>query len=76
MFGDEDIMAITNAGIVIRTHLNEFKITGRNTQGVKLINLEDKQKVSSITIVPYEDDSLDEEFVEEEENQIEEKTEE
>ena len=75
VFGDEDIMAITNAGIVIRTHLNEFKITGRNTQGVKLINLEDKQKVSSITIVPYEDDSLDEEFVEEE-NQIEEKTEE
>ena len=60
VFGDEDIMAITNAGIVIRTHLNEFKITGRNTQGVKLINLEDRQKVSSITIVPFEEDSLEE----------------
>ena len=50
-------MAITNAGIIIRTHLNEFRITGRNTQGVRLINLEDKQKVSSITIVPYEEDA-------------------
>ena len=57
VFGDEDIMAITNAGIIIRTHLNEFRITGRNTQGVRLINLEDKQKVSSITIVPYEEDA-------------------
>lgn len=62
---DEDIMAITNAGIIIRTHLNEFRITKRNTQGVRLINLEDKQKVSSITIVPFEEDAPEiEEIVE------------
>ena len=55
--GDEDLMAITNAGIVIRIHLNEVRLTGRNTQGVKLINLEGRQKVSSIAIVPFEEDS-------------------
>ena len=54
--GDEDLMAITNAGIVIRIHLNEVRATGRNTQGVKLINLEGRQKVSSIAIVPFEED--------------------
>ena len=78
VFGDEDIMAITNAGIIIRTHLNEFRITGRNTQGVRLINLEDKQKVSSITIVPYEEDAPEvEQIVDEDvEENVEEKVEE
>ena len=73
VFCDEDIMAITNAGIIIRTHLNEFRITGRNTQGVRLINLEDKQKVSSITIVPFEEDAPEvEQIVEETETKVEE----
>lgn len=57
--GDEDLMAITNAGIVIRIHLSEVRLSGRNTQGVKLINLDGKQKVSSVAIVPFEDDSED-----------------
>ena len=64
--GDEDLMAITNAGIVIRIHLNEVRATGRNTQGVKLINLEGRQKVSSIAIVPFEEDAPEGEEVAEE----------
>ncbi len=68
--GDEDLMVITSAGIVIRTPLSEVKIAGRNTQGVKIINLEERQKVASISIVPHEDPSEEgEEFVEEEEAQ-------
>ena len=63
--GDEDLMAITNAGIVIRIHLNEVRATGRNTQGVKLINLEGRQKVSSIAIVPFEEDAPEGEVSEE-----------
>ena len=62
--GDEDLMIITNAGIVIRTHLNQIRVIGRNTQGVKVINLEGRQKVSSIDIVPFEEES-DEDIVEE-----------
>ena len=55
--GDEDLMVVTNAGIIIRTPLSEVKIAGRNTQGVKIINLEERQKVASISIVPHEEPS-------------------
>ena len=68
--GDEDLMAITNAGIVIRIHLNEVRATGRNTQGVKLINLEGRQKVSSIAIVPFEEDAPEGEEVAEEGDEV------
>ena len=61
---DDDLMVITNYGIVIRTHLSEVRQSSRNTQGVKILNLEGRQKVSSIAIVPYEEE---EEFVEGEE---------
>ena len=62
---DDDLMVITNYGIVIRTHLSEVRQSSRNTQGVKILNLEGRQKVSSIAIVPYEEES-DEEPLDEE----------
>lgn len=61
--GDEDLMVITNAGIVIRIPLEQVRETSRNTQGVKIMNLEGRQRVSSIAIVPHEEIS-DEEPVE------------
>ena len=54
---DDDLMVITNAGIVIRTPLNQVRIASRNTQGVKIMNLEGRQRVSSIAIVPHEEPS-------------------
>ena len=60
---EDDLMVITNYGIVIRTHLSEVRQSSRNTQGVKILNLEGRQKVSSIAVVPYEEES---EFDEEE----------
>lgn len=54
--GDEDLIVITTAGIVIRTHLNQIRTIGRNTQGVKIMNLEGRQKVASIAIVPFEEE--------------------
>lgn len=60
--GDEDLMMITNGGTVIRMPLDQIKIVGRNTQGVRVIRLDDeKQRVSSITIIPHEDISGEEE---------------
>ena len=53
---DDDLMVITNYGIVIRTHLTEVRQSSRNTQGVKILNLEGRQKVSSIAVVPYEEE--------------------
>ena len=63
---EDDLMVITNYGIVIRTHLSEVRQSSRNTQGVKILNLEGRQKVSSIAIVPFEEES-DEELSEGEE---------
>lgn len=60
---EDDLLVITNYGIVIRTHLSEVRQSSRNTQGVKILNLEGRQKVSSIAVVPYEEES---EFDEEE----------
>ena len=53
---EDDLMVITNYGIVIRTHLSEVRQSSRNTQGVKILNLEGRQKVSSIAVVPFEED--------------------
>ena len=63
---DDDLMVITNYGIVIRTHLSEVRQSSRNTQGVKILNLEGRQKVSSITVVPYEEEVEGEEEIVEE----------
>ena len=64
--GDEDIIVITKMGVVIRTSLKQVAISGRNTQGVKIIRIKDEESVSSITTLKAE---------EEEENQVEETTE-
>ena len=63
--GDEDLMVITNAGIVIRTPLNQIRLIGRNTQGVKIMNLEGRQKVTSIAIVTHEEELPEDEELEE-----------
>lgn len=49
--GDEDLMIVTNNGIIIRVSLNQVSTTGRVAQGVKLINLKENQKVSTITLI-------------------------
>ena len=54
---EDDLMVITNAGIVIRTPLAQVRVASRNTQGVKIMNLEGRQRVSSIAIVPHEEPS-------------------
>lgn len=59
--GDEDLMVITTGGIVIRTPLSQVKISGRNTQGVKIIALEGRAHVASIAIVPHTDEDAEKE---------------
>ena len=63
---EDDLMVITNAGIVIRTPLSQVRIASRNTQGVKIMNLEGRQRVSSIAIVPHEEPAPEDEGVDEE----------
>jgi len=70
VIGDEDLMVITQQGIVIRTPLEQVKISGRNTQGVKIIALEERQRVASIAIVPHGDEAEEEGFGETIENEV------
>ena len=49
---DEDLMIINRSGITIRMKISELRVMGRNTQGVKLINLRGKDFIASITKVP------------------------
>ena len=58
--GDEDLMIVTNSGIIIRLYLAQVSTTGRVAQGVRLINLKDDQKVSTIAILDHEDELLEE----------------
>ena len=52
--GDEDIIVITKMGVVIRTSLKQVAISGRNTQGVKIIRIKDDESVSSVTTLKAE----------------------
>ena len=48
---NEDLMIITDSGIMIKLPLEQVSKTGRVAQGVKLINLKDNQKVSTVAVV-------------------------
>ena len=54
--GDCDLLIITNNGIIIRLPLDQVSSTGRVAQGVRLINLKDTQKVSTVALVEKCDD--------------------
>ena len=53
----KDLIIITNEGIIIRLAVDKISEMSRVTQGVRLINLKDGQKVSSISIVDREKDN-------------------
>lgn len=58
--GSEDIMIINDAGIIIRTNVSDISQYGRDTQGVKLMNVAGDSRVVSVAIVPPEDEEVDE----------------
>ncbi len=72
--GDEDLMIITASGTIIRIPLDQVAVVGRNTQGVRVIKLDARQKVSSIAVVPHEEEVEEEieslEEVEETTNEV------
>ena len=53
--GDEDYLVMTNNGQVIRSPISQVRLCGRNSSGVKIINLKEGEKVSSFTILPHEE---------------------
>ncbi len=57
--GDEDLMIITDSGIIIRLSLDQVSKTGRVAQGVRLIHLKDNQKVSTLALIVKEEEEED-----------------
>jgi hypothetical protein len=49
---DQEIMLVSTKGIVIRTTLEEIRITGRIAQGVRIMNLEPDDTVASLACLP------------------------
>ncbi len=56
---DDQIMLITSGGKVIRLRVNEIRVIGRNTQGVRLIGLEEGERVSSVARLAEREDETD-----------------
>ena len=53
--GDEDLLVVTNKGVIIRVSLEQVKVASRNTQGVRIIKIADNAKVASIAVVEKEE---------------------
>ncbi len=56
---DHDLMIINRSGITIRMKVADLRVLGRNTQGVKLIDLRGKDYIASITKVPTEEEDAE-----------------
>src|SRR5699024_2004662 len=73
--GEEDIMLITVAGVLIRIPVDEIAQTGRNTQGVRLIRIQDDEEVATVAKIDAEDEEdIDEENTDSEDQTSEEGT--
>ena len=64
--GDEDLVIITDNGIVMRMSMDQISTLGRATQGVRLIKLKDEQKVATVATIMKENEDIDEEVKSEE----------
>ena len=58
---DEDLIATTDKGMVIRCRIKDISTTGRATQGVIVMRLANNHTLSTIAIVPTEEDDVVEE---------------
>ncbi|WP_207694374.1 DNA gyrase subunit A [Enterococcus sp. DIV0212c] len=59
--GDEDILVITNKGVIIRFNVDSVSQTGRATLGVRLMRMEEDAKVVTMAVVEPEPDEIVEE---------------
>jgi DNA gyrase subunit A len=52
----DDVVIVTSHGVVIRQHASDIRVAGRNTQGVRLIKLDQGDSVADIAAVPPDDE--------------------
>ena len=54
---EDDLMITTAGGVTIRTGVAEMRVMGRNTQGVKVIRLNDNDEIADVTVVKQADEA-------------------
>jgi len=59
--GNEDLIIITETGMTIRISIEQISTLSRNTQGVRLINIKNNQKVSTIATIEKNEEEVEEE---------------
>ncbi|NBJ69780.1 MULTISPECIES: DNA gyrase subunit A [Clostridia] len=64
--GEEDLMLITVAGVLIRIPVESISITGRNTMGVRLIRLHDEEEVATVARIDPDEDEEEQEIIDHE----------
>ena len=70
--GDEDLIIITDSGVLMRMSLEQVSTLKRATQGVRLINLKDNQKVATVALVEKAEETTEEEQNDSEDKPVEE----
>jgi DNA gyrase subunit A len=55
---DHDLLLITTEGIVIRISVNDISVIGRNTSGVKLMNIDQDSDITVASIAKVRDDGI------------------
>ena len=56
---DDDLMIINKSGIAIRMQVEDLRVMGRATQGVKVISLKDGDSIAAVAKVMKDDDDLE-----------------
>ena len=64
---DHDILMITNEGIIIRISIGDISVIGRNTSGVKLMNIDPVSDTRIASIAKVRDDEEEEDSEEKDE---------
>jgi DNA gyrase subunit A len=63
---DDEVMLIASSGKIIRINMQNIRVIGRNTQGVRLINLKSGEKVVAMDMVASEEEENGDEYEQEE----------
>ncbi len=54
---NDDLIAVTKEGLVVRQHVKDIRVMGRNTQGVRLVRLNEGDSLAAVANVPSDEDN-------------------
>jgi DNA gyrase subunit A len=53
---NDDLIAVTKDGLVVRQHVKDIRVMGRNTQGVRIVRLNEGDRLAAVANVPADED--------------------